>query len=434
MFQPFWLLPLIQDLWGGGSALIPHAHPPEGLFNIIGMICLHVVPVCPAKWGGTSSQFSDPGLVYDNYCKDTRSWQYYGCSYEDYMLAIIDTIIDAVEQPPSERDPLGLELEGLSGSKQSCLNQSSDMVVPNSKHMCDDLSLALQSRGQLFDDLSSQNRDTPSLIRDFNYPNKTVGYLAQESTDYEFIGSDRHPVAITTLPQLLEIADIISSTGYPNYKVARIPILSGLNVKAWELYLQDYSDKRVLQYIKFGFPLSLIGASELGNKEITNHYSACQYPEEIQKYIDKVNSYVNKSKFDESAFVLKFPNIDHITEDIVNCMEECALFKIDIARAFRNLRVDPCDSLKLGIHWKGWTHGSGAFQFLSDSIAYIVAKAGIKLHCYIGYYIVVVPKAQAQEKFQFVCALLHELGLPLNCDKLTPPPPPLDASLPWVLI
>ena len=82
-----------------------------------------------------------------------------------------------------------------------------------------------------------------------------------------------------------------------------------------------------------------------------------------------VNSHVDKSKFDESAFVLKFPNIDHITEDIVNCTEECALFKIDVARAFRNLRVNPCDSLKLGIQWKGqyyadlavafgWTHGT----------------------------------------------------------------------------
>ena len=94
------------------------------------------------------------------------------------MLAIIDTMIDVVEQPPSERNPLGSEPEGSSGIKQSCLNQSSDMVVPNSKHMCHDFSLALQSRGQVFDDPSSQNRDTPSLIRDFNYPNKTVGYLA----------------------------------------------------------------------------------------------------------------------------------------------------------------------------------------------------------------------------------------------------------------
>ena len=115
--------------------------------------------------------------------------------------------------------------------------------------------------------------------------------MAQENTDFDFIGPDRQPVAITTLPQLLDIADIIRSTGFPNYKVARIPISSGLNVKAWEFHLKHYSDKQILQYIKFGFPLSLTDASELGNKEVINHYSACQYPEEVQKYINKEESF-----------------------------------------------------------------------------------------------------------------------------------------------
>ena len=267
---------------------------------------------------------------------------------------------------------------------------------------------------------------------------KNIGYLAQENTDFDFIGPDRQPVAITTLPQLLTIADTIRSTGFPNYKVARIPIKSDLNVEAWEYHLKDYSDKQILQYIKFGFPLSLTNANELGNKEVTNHYSACQYPQEVQKYIDKeksfgtgpvknisheqyhcsqlmtrpkdngsrhvildlsyprghsVNSQVDKNMFDNS-FVLRCPNIGHITEDIVHCTEECILFKIDVAHVFSNLRVDPVDSLKLGIHWKGqfyadlamafsWTYGSAVFQLLSDSIAYIVAKAGFKLHCYI---------------------------------------------------
>ena len=366
------------------------------------------------------------------------------------MLAIMDVMIGTVDQPPNGGDPCGSRLEGSACIEPSCLNQSSNVVDPNSKHTCDDSLLAVQTSAEKFDDFSS---DIPRLIRDFNYPNKTVGYLSQESTDFEFIGPDCHPVAITTLPQLMDIADIIRGTGFPNYKVARIPILSGLNVKAWESYLQDYSDKRVVQYIRFGFPLSLIEAGELGNKEVTNHYSACQYPEEVQKYIDKekslvallgpvnnisheqyhcsplmtrpkdngsrrvildlsyprghsVNSHVDKGEFDQSAFILKFPNIDHIMEDIVNCTEEWALFKIDVARAFHNLRVDPCDSLKLGIYWKGqyyadlavafgWTHRSGAFQLLSDAVAFIVAKAAIKLHCYIDDYIAVVPKAQA---------------------------------------
>ena len=200
------------------------------------------------------------------------------------MLAIMAVMIGTAEQPPNGGDPCSSRLEGSACIEPSCLNQSSNVVDLNSKHTCDDSLLAVQASAGKFDDFSS---DIPRLIRDFNYPNKTVGYLSQESTDFEFIGPDRHPVAIPTLPQLMDIADIIRGTGFPNCKVARIPILSGLNVKAWESYLQDYSDKRVVQYIRFGFPLSLIEAGELGNKELTNHYSACQYPEEVQKYIDK---------------------------------------------------------------------------------------------------------------------------------------------------
>ena len=111
--------------------------------------------------------------------------------------------------------------------------------------------------------------------------------MAQDNNVFDFIGPYRQPVAVTTIPQLLAIADTIRSTGLPNYKAARIPIKSDLNVDAWEIHLKDYLNKRILQYIKFGFSLSLTKASELCNKEVTNHYSACQYPEEVHKYIDK---------------------------------------------------------------------------------------------------------------------------------------------------
>ena len=78
------------------------------------------------------------------------------------------------------------------------------------------------------------------------------------------------------------------------------------------------------------------------------------------------------------------------------------LFKVDVERAFRNLRVDSADALKLGIKWADtyymdlaivfvWMHGSGSFQILSDAIAYIMANKGVKLHCYIDDYIAVAP-------------------------------------------
>ena len=80
---------------------------------------------------------------------------------------------------------------------------------------------------------------------------------------------------------------MILSTNKPNYCEARIPIVSGLKVKAWETYLQGYPDNRLIQYIRFGFPLSIHKRSELHNIEANNHYSAVQYPHDIKKYIDK---------------------------------------------------------------------------------------------------------------------------------------------------
>ena len=96
--------------------------------------------------------------------------------------------------------------------------------------------------------------------------------MAQEGTEFEFIGPDRQPVIISSTEQRMAIADVIKSTHVPNYKSARIPIESSLNGKAWNAHLQGYSDKRDLQYIMFGYPLSLKNSEELCNKETINHY------------------------------------------------------------------------------------------------------------------------------------------------------------------
>ena len=108
------------------------------------------------------------------------------------------------------------------------------------------------------------------------------------------------------------------------------------------------------------------------------------------------------------------------------------MFKVDAARAFCNLRVDPADSLKFGIQWQGklcldvaiafgWTLGMALFRLCLDAIAFIMAKQDVKLHCYIDDYVAVVPRVRAEAAFQCLRTLLGDLGLPVNLDKLTPP-------------
>ena len=85
-----------------------------------------------------------------------------------------------------------------------------------------------------------------------------------------------------------------------------------------------------------------------------------------------LNDQVTRDRFDNRPFTLKFPKIEDIVDQIL-VTEDPMLFKIDVAHAFRNLRVDPVDAVKLGICWAdkwyvdpvitfGWASGTSAFQ------------------------------------------------------------------------
>ena len=113
------------------------------------------------------------------------------------------------------------------------------------------------------------------------------GFLNHSLADFTFIGPDRTSVHIDTVDKCIQIADIIRQTGRPNYQAARFPLSSGLNIEAWEHLLKDYPDKFLIQYLKFGFPLSICNHDNLKISKVTNHHSAIQYPQAVQDYISK---------------------------------------------------------------------------------------------------------------------------------------------------
>ena len=63
-----------------------------------------------------------------------------------------------------------------------------------------------------------------------------------------------------------------------------------------------------------------------------------------------LNDHVDKLNFDGRPFTLKCSSVDDIEECILQ-VEDPLIFKTDIARAFRNLKVDPVDALKFGLTW-----------------------------------------------------------------------------------
>ena len=83
---------------------------------------------------------------------------------------------------------------------------------------------------------------------------------------------------------------------------------------------------------------------------------------------------------------------DAVTRDLFNNKA--------LARAFRNLRVDPVDACKFGIHWKdkvyldvagvfGWVHGSVSFQKMSDAILHMMRDENRSTLAYIDDFVIV---------------------------------------------
>ena len=65
-----------------------------------------------------------------------------------------------------------------------------------------------------------------------------------------------------------------------------------------------------------------------------------------------VNDAIHKCKYLDSYFTLQYPSIDHIIEKVKNTGPGALLYKVDISRAFRHIRIDPDDIDLLGLHHK----------------------------------------------------------------------------------
>ena len=172
-------------------------------------------------------------------------------------------------------------------------------------------------------------------------------------------------VEIKDIQQCVNIAHEIRLTGKPNYMEARYPLKSGLNLEAWNRLLFDYPVRKLLQYLAFGFQLSLNEPETLGNKAIKITFLHCSIRKQLtdtwlrslklglslvqcliliififtalpflldlriwikrRAILDlsfphgqSDNDNVNRLAFDNDAFTLKFPGIDNIVEKIIN--------------------------------------------------------------------------------------------------------------------
>ena len=286
------------------------------------------------------------------------------------------------------------------------------------------------------------------------------------------------PVKWDVLPDIIQAHNLVAESGVPNFLKCRIPVETNLNANIWRTYLKDYWDQQLPDLLQFGFPLDFHRGGVITSSHV-NHASANQFQNHMDAYIkeelthnaiygpfhdppfpvhisplmtrekqnsavrrtivdlswpkgESVNDFVHKCKYLDTYFTLQYPSVDDITKKLNELGPGALLFKVDISRAFRQLRIDPGDIDLLGIVHNhlyldgsvpfGFRLGSGFFERCSDAIRYIMKCHGHNaLLNYIDDLIYVGLPSKIHESYSFLLSLLQELGLQVSQNKLVPP-------------
>ena len=263
----------------------------------------------------------------------------------------------------------------------------------------------------------------------------------------------------------------VCETNRPNYQKARIPLEHGLNIAAWRRQLSDYHDKRLVDYLEFGFPLGYI-SMEPPEQNTRNHASSTNYPCHVEKYLAKelghgsligpfrgrptdkthmnpimsrpkkdsserriilnlsfapnnqsVNTGIPKSAFEGELIKTVLPAPQHLANELLKTGRHAYIYGIDLARAYRQLRIDPGDWELMGLNWKGmWyldkTPAFGvrlAVHFccrVTNAVCSITRRRGHPLFAYIDDFIGWKQnRALAHQAFRDNRAVLCDLGL-----------------------
>ena len=237
------------------------------------------------------------------------------------------------------------------------------------------------------------------------------------------------------------IFDAVIRSGKYNFAGARLRVPSGLRIPAWRKYLEDYADHAVPDYLEFGWPIKHDRVTPL-QSTADCHPSAKGYAADIEHYIavershgallgpfggppvDRfhmsplmtrhkrdsehrrvildlswphgaaVNDGIPSDSYIDGTATITLPTADYMADRIIELGPGAQLYKSDLARGYRQLRVDPWDWPLLG-----FTHGGHCYmdvcppfglktsamfmQRTSQAICFIHGKRGFLSRAYL---------------------------------------------------
>ena len=197
-----------------------------------------------------------------------------------------------------------------------------------------------------------------------------------------------------------EIYSAVVQAGRYNYLGARAPVPSGLCVDAWRKRLEGYGDRTLVEFLEFGWPANCDRGMPIV-PTWRNHPSAMQHPQDVEYYITtekghgailgpfpsmpfnsmqisplmtrekrdsehrriimdlswphgaSVNDAIQTKWYVDGPATIHLPTVDYMVGRLRNLGQGSYLYKTDLARGYRQLRIDPLDWPLLGFVFEG---------------------------------------------------------------------------------
>ena len=278
---------------------------------------------------------------------------------------------------------------------------------------------------------------------------------------------------------MIQANKLIRKSGVPNFKGCKIEVPSNFNFEFLETHLQDYNDPDLIKFLKYGFPLG--NTLNKGSHRIPkNHKGATMFPQQLEKILTKerdtraiigpfdtptlpgacfsplntvekkgtserrlildlsspennsINDGIDKEEYLGKYGKLTLPSVDALVEKVMQLGRGCKVFKVDLTRGYRQIKIDSGDVHFLGYVFRGKFYFDIALAMGAASSArccQMVTSAVVFIYTKFGYFAVnylddiggAEDDQTAERAYDNLLQLLHNVGLQIAPNKCCPP-------------
>ena len=234
--------------------------------------------------------------------------------------------------------------------------------------------------------------------------------------------------------ELWEIYVKVKASGKYNFQECRLQLPSKFNFDFIEQELVDYEDSKIVDMLKFGFPVDCT-LKKFNPGIPSNHKGAMEYIDEVKKLVLKevhlggflgpfttppfrnpwfsplnsvpkkdsqerrlildlsfppgssINDGIEKDWYLGEYSKLSLPSLHRLVDKVVSLGRHCKLFKVDLSRGYKQMFIDPIDFEKMGFTCEnmfffdctlsmGSRSSARCCQHITSTVVYVFTKWG----------------------------------------------------------